>query len=559
MSSTPLYMPTSDYMPSIHRKHSARSFDHRPLMKTCIVDDSRYQPIYSAISISDLRDAIHSIDSQVATLLRKRHELDARLERAVRSQSPVHRLPSELLSSIFVTAVLGAGENFVMVSTLMLVCHHWAEIALSTPLLWAKITISQHHSLERAKLRLERSKSFPLDVVIDFRLDYTIGITEQVIHAMDLLRPAIWRIKSLRICVPNRQQAHAVLLRCQEDAPLLESLTISIQHSIQDERTASLLHLFKGQTPRLQSCSFMSFHFGWDINLLSRLHILRLDGYFNNFAPSPSTLVSILSQCPELEELSLRNISYADAVQCPVLTDDAGMFLTPHKSIHLLRLVKASFSYADISLIRHVMSQIAFPNLESLELCYLGNVTPLLNFVYNQALTRLPLRHLRIESCLFSELMFLKVLPRVPSLSTLELVDAEDVSSNVIRALSSPQPWICPRLVSLTLDGCTSFDWESLRTVIESRLPPNPNAYPRFHTSPAAIVSSASASAAALARSKVFASRTCHPTVGPQRLRAVDVTRCNQISREMIQWLRMYVADVKCEPARAVWDDSLFA
>jgi hypothetical protein len=58
----------------------------------------------------------------MASLMSQRHELESHLEQAVRLQSPVLRLPSELLSSIFVMGVLGIGdENPVMVSTLMLV------------------------------------------------------------------------------------------------------------------------------------------------------------------------------------------------------------------------------------------------------------------------------------------------------------------------------------------------------------------------------------------------------------------------------------------------------
>lgn len=311
--------------------------------------------------------------------------------------------------------------------------HHWADVVLNTPVLWAKITISQHHSLEKARRKLERSKSFPLEVVIDFRMDYTISITEQVILAMDLLRPSIWRIKSLHICVPNRQQINAILQRCQEDAPRLETLTVHVQHSIQDERSLSALSLFKGHTPRLQSCSFTSFHFAWDVGLLRRLHALKLDGYFNGLAPSPSVLVTVLCNCPELEELSLRNILYGDAVHCQAPFDDAINLVSSGKAAHLLRLTKASFCYVDVALVRHVMNQITFPNLSSLELGYLGNVTPVLNAVYNQALTRLPLKRLRMDSCLFSELMLLNLLRRVPSLTSLELIDIEDVSPDLMR------------------------------------------------------------------------------------------------------------------------------
>lgn len=43
--------------------------------------------------------------------------------------------------------------------------------------------------------------------------------------------------------------------------------------------------------------------------------------------------------------------------------------------------------------------------------------------------------------------------------------------------------------------------------------------------------------------------------LGPKRLRSIDVTRCHQISKEMVQWLRMYVTEVKCEPAKGVWGE----
>ncbi len=42
----------------------------------------------------------------------------------------------------------------------------------------------------------------------------------------------------------------------------------------------------------------------------------------------------------------------------------------------------------------------------------------------------------------------------------------------------------------------------------------------------------------------------------PHRLQSIDLTRCHQISKEMVQWLKMYVADVKCDTAKGVWDDS---
>ena len=47
----------------------------------------------------------------MATLLSERDILESRLEQAVRMQSPVQRLPSELLASIFTRGVLGTEEE----------------------------------------------------------------------------------------------------------------------------------------------------------------------------------------------------------------------------------------------------------------------------------------------------------------------------------------------------------------------------------------------------------------------------------------------------------------
>ena len=74
------------------------------------------------MSISYLREAISTIDVKMMALVKERAELETKLETAVRLQSPVLRLPSELLSSIFSIGVLGMGDKDpVMVPTLMLV------------------------------------------------------------------------------------------------------------------------------------------------------------------------------------------------------------------------------------------------------------------------------------------------------------------------------------------------------------------------------------------------------------------------------------------------------
>lgn len=381
-------------------------------------------------SIPHLREALSSLNSKMASLMSQREELESHLERAVRLQSPVHRLPCEILSSIFVIGVQEADDP-LMVSTLMLVCRYWADVAINTPVLWSTIAVSTHDSLEKARRKLERSKSCPLDITVNFgpRQEQSGGVTESVIHAMDLVSPALWRTKSFRLSVPNRPQAHAALLRCREDAPLLEIFSIQIFHSMQDDHYSHPpLPLFNGHTPRLRSCSFTSFNFGWDVRMVSRLRILKLGGYWNGFSPSVTTLLRILGGCPELEELALRNLSDADTCD-----DEA----CPAKIIPLPRLVKVSFYYAGITRVRLLLDHISFPALQTLELCYLDDISPLLERLRQQSLTSFPLRCLRVESSFFNELKFANLLTRLPSLVSLQFVDCEDVTSNFLKVLRS--------------------------------------------------------------------------------------------------------------------------
>lgn len=247
-------------------------------------------------------------------------------------------------------------------------------------------------------------------------------------HAMDLFRPALWRMKSFSLTVPNRHQAYTALRNFNGDAPILEDLSIHVHLSMQDDPySKSITPLFNGCTPRLRSCSFTSFNFGWDLATMKGLRVLKLGGYFNSYTPSASTLLDILRQCPELEEVALRNMSDVDSNPCAmVVVED--MDAPVMNKIHLPRLKKMSFYYSGIAHTRELMSHISFPNLESLELAYLENVSSLLHLLYVQALTRLPLKSLRIESCLFNEMKFVNLIRKLPSMVTLELVDIEDLT-----------------------------------------------------------------------------------------------------------------------------------
>jgi hypothetical protein len=319
-------------------------------------------------------------------------------------------------------------EDSLMLSALMLVCHYWYDVAVNAPLLWSKIVIGNHHSLDKARRKLSRSQSVPLDICIDFstRFDLDGVITENIVNAMDLLSPSVWRWKYFHLSVPNRHQANAALSRCNGEAPLLEVFSVRICHSLQEDLTLPSLPLFSGITPRLRLCSFMSFHFGWDGTFVKNLRVLKLDGYWNGVAPSPGVLLDILRACPELEEIGLRNMS--DIMESRLVPTPSTVDL-----ITLPRLEKASFYYSGSCRTQTILSQVSFPALQNIEICYLDDVNPFLDLLHRQSLSSLPLTNLRIESGFFSDHKLIRLLHRLTTLTTLKLVDVEDASCNFLK------------------------------------------------------------------------------------------------------------------------------
>lgn len=121
MTTYPARIPASVFTQPRRRKPSLKTY--LPLKpRSCGVPDDVYVPRTPTFtSIAYLREAISSIDLKMAALVKERADLETKLETAVRLQSPILRLPSELLSNIFTIGVLETEENPIMVPTLMLV------------------------------------------------------------------------------------------------------------------------------------------------------------------------------------------------------------------------------------------------------------------------------------------------------------------------------------------------------------------------------------------------------------------------------------------------------
>jgi hypothetical protein len=175
------------------------------------------------------------------------------------------------------------------------------------------------------------------------------------------------------------------------------------------------------------------------MGLVSGLRVLKLEGYWGTNAPPTKTILALLRASPALEEIVLRNLDDDDEICGRFGASDASaedLVLTPPTpadAIRLPRLRRMTFLYAGTARVRALFAHMVAPALEHLELVYPDNVSPILGFLKTQALTALPLRSLRLESCSFSELRLAQLLERLPSLVSLELVDLEDATASLMK------------------------------------------------------------------------------------------------------------------------------
>lgn len=137
MTTYPTRIPASVFANPRRRKPSFKSCApiHPLKPRSCSNAEDVYVPRPPAfMSIAYLRETITSIDLKMASLAKERADLEAKLETAVRLQSPILRLPTEILSNIFTIGVLGmSDDNPIMVPTLMLV---WYEFLLLFSTTW---------------------------------------------------------------------------------------------------------------------------------------------------------------------------------------------------------------------------------------------------------------------------------------------------------------------------------------------------------------------------------------------------------------------------------------
>uniref|UniRef100_A0A0W0FT79 F-box domain-containing protein n=1 Tax=Moniliophthora roreri TaxID=221103 RepID=A0A0W0FT79_MONRR len=218
--------------------------------------------------------------------------------------SPVQRMPTEMLSSIFAFCCEKnelSSPRRLPVMSLSMVCARWRDIVLSTPWLWSKLDIdiecpypSKNKILSMTQITqlfMQRSQNAPLTWSLDH---YHIA------PLLPVLRPLLQnseRWRSINLCVDDDLFDEPAFTSISGRIPMLERLKLYASDDILHRQ----LDMF-AVAPALSmvDCTPIYLH-----NMALPWSQIRNLTLRNSYTPES---LFVLSQCPNLEELELDRI-----------------------------------------------------------------------------------------------------------------------------------------------------------------------------------------------------------------------------------------------------------
>ncbi|KAJ7086125.1 hypothetical protein B0H15DRAFT_845421 [Mycena belliarum] len=427
-------------------------------------------PLHSD-ELDDTARAIEDLELKKARLLREADEVDlelrcarARHGRLLNLNAPIYKLPTEILSDIFMLCQQSPGPKAMNVSFEVLASHvssMWRAVATGTPLLWAEIVVKVRprqllaakvleRTLARVRTYLARSGTCrfttALDIVGPFKVDEILAAAAA--HATRWLR--------LSIAIKNPPAATLELWQALRTlhAPALEHLSIWLTklslggHLLADTDCTPMI--FRGGAP-LKFVRLSGMALGCLQPPLAHVETLHLSGYPLSYAAFRTLLEGI----PNLRHLSLHRMHIAPRPA------DAPPVRLPH--LRALRVCGSLENEAAVAQPHRTLAALHAPLLEAL----------LLKDCDAFGAQAFPAVHtLALHGCPFSAGEMCRVLRAFPALATFRLDEALPDILDLLGmaedadARGAP-PW--PRLRDLAVTQMESGDVGLLCDMVERR------------------------------------------------------------------------------------------
>ena len=261
--------------------------------------------------------------NQVRRSIRSATRLLADLQHHLNTAAPVHRLPPEFLSMIFILATYAHrrhkgifhldDQSFnsirrqaIGVTTITKICRRWRIVALETPVLWTYISSAPNSDQFNAYLK--RSQTLPISLSLDARVD-NLGDT------LSLIAPRLSRL-DLRITSQPIDKVNPSLF-CV-DAPLVRCATLMCPRDLlpmnfnASDRGVTWMELFGGRESSLEGLA-LGLPTTWlPSNTFTQLTHLLLSCNILLMTTAQSGLLTLLGNAPRLEFLHIIHLWYND-------------------------------------------------------------------------------------------------------------------------------------------------------------------------------------------------------------------------------------------------------
>ncbi|KAJ7471456.1 hypothetical protein B0H11DRAFT_1867745 [Mycena galericulata] len=376
--------------------------------------------------------------------MKRRSELETFVRTHRSMLSAIRRLPSEILSEIFIHSV--GKQDGCRPRLAACVCTRWRDVALSTPRLWCDIYLHEEeiraqslHSL--LSLQLERSGQVPLSVVFSDPSDET--------SVLELLLTVSQRWQSLELNVAFHQHEH---IRCSAASfPILKHLIIRITPSLDLGNLSRPLPLLEELTLSWPSCPIP--------------HKLPWTGLTKCtlFHCSSSEVLNILRSSSHMETLSLHKCYCLNPV------DPHSIMIT--SNIRTLTISRCSGAFN-----HDFVARLAAPKLKELIIDDFDDNTVTTQITSLVAGSSGLITHLSLCGIRLSERELISVLQVADMLVHFEISWPWDVHSDTLMEELTILPGkrtrnLLPKLRKLSITGGLSCSDDSLLAMLRSRCP----------------------------------------------------------------------------------------
>ncbi|EIW84741.1 hypothetical protein CONPUDRAFT_149609 [Coniophora puteana RWD-64-598 SS2] len=217
--------------------------------------------------------------------------------------SSIHKIPPEVLASIFSHCKVDGVASLRDCVRLMLVCKWWRSVFITFPYLWTRVDVNCNTPAPTVDLMLSRAGTLPLMLVYEGETDSNfLSMCSRILRELP-------RLRDLQLTL-RAQSSRGIELQNHlslSPSPLLQSLSLRI---LSKDTNMSRFHLpcvfFEG-APALRKLSLRGCNIPSNTSLLSHLTHLTLDEFSNADTPTTLEFIGFLKHTLVLEVLELHN------------------------------------------------------------------------------------------------------------------------------------------------------------------------------------------------------------------------------------------------------------